>query len=92
MKAPVVVESHAVDQFIERHKPGHTFDQAKLLLYTLLRNAVHVEEILAEQQEIWRLPGDILICTKNGVVKTVLPAGATKPVARRGNRRGGRFL
>ena len=33
-------------------------------------------------------PGKILIVTKAGVVKTVLPAGATAPTARRGARRG----
>jgi|JI10StandDraft_1071094.scaffolds.fasta_scaffold76126_5 hypothetical protein len=88
MQAPDVLATHAVERYRERHAPALTFDEAKQRLYTLLPRATHVEDVPAEQQEIWCLPGKILIVTKAGVVKTVLPAGATAPASRRGGRRG----
>lgn len=92
MRAPYKLddEGHAVDRFIERYLRGEwdcvVRGDAECLLESIRANAVHVEDLPDEGQEIWRGPNgwrDVLLVVRDGVVTTVLPMGATRPAGRR---------
>lgn len=98
MKAPLEFTEHALDRFIERHfeafqdKPtriadlkAHYRENARGVLEYIRAHAVFVEDLPDEGQEIWHGPSEfsyVLLVVRDGLVTTVLPAGATRPEGR----------
>ena len=82
MIAPRSVTAHAVERYIERHRPGWAFYAAE---EELLREAATAtfKEHPAGEDAIWETrSGRLLVVRGDGAVATVLPRGA-----RRANRR-----
>lgn len=86
-----IPSDHAVDRYRERWAPGLKDDDAYDALVRLIKAAVFVEYLADEAQSIWAtetIAGDTvrMVVDSTGVVRTVLPKGATRPVTRRGKR------
>ena len=85
---PHALTRHAVERYVERHRPGWTYDAARSELERMLPRAVLHEDV-AGGEPIWRLPsGVLLVVRRDGVVATVLPRGSapTNRRPRRGRR------
>lgn len=77
--APTGATNHAVDRYIERHRPGWTFKDAKQELMREAQSAV-IHEADAGSEPIWRTQrGTMLVVRLDGTISTVLPMGSQKP-------------
>lgn len=83
---PYTATSHAIGRFVERYPIAGVPDTAAGRLHQAMRNAIHVEDIPDEGQEIWKGTDNgrtVLMVVRDGVVKTVLPTGSRRPAHRR---------
>jgi len=70
---------HAVERYIERHRPGWMYDEARK---ELLRESVGavVHERPPGEEPIWRTAsGRLLVVSFDGTIRTVLPEGSRAP-------------
>lgn len=73
---PTRASMHAVERYIERHRPGWSLADAQ---HELLREAAGavIHEQPAGEDPIWRTPsGRLLVVSGDGMIRTVLPAGS----------------
>lgn len=84
--APIAVTDHAVQRYIQRHRPDWTHADAKLELMRECRTAT-LHEVVGNEP-IWRTQrGVLLVVRLDGTVATVLPMGSTKTNRRPTRRR-----
>lgn len=77
--APTYATRHAIDRYIERHRPGWKFSDAKAELLREARTA-SLHEVPPGSEPIWRTQrGTLLVVRRDGAIATVLPMGSTKP-------------
>lgn len=75
----VLVSSHAVERFIERHQPELSYPQAKRTLAELAWRAERSREVTPDGRPIWYADGVPLVfkeidARRERIVLTVLPA------------------
>ena len=83
---PYSATPHAVARFAERYPVAGVPDTAESRLRRVMFQAVHVEDILDEGQQIWKSTDNgrtVLMVVRDGIVKTVLPTGSRRPAHRR---------
>lgn len=78
MRSPILVSRHAVQRYIERHRPALTYKDAEAELVREMQRATF-HELPAGEDPIYRTPsGVLLVVSIYGTVRTCLPLGATR--------------
>ena len=67
-QAPVVLTTHAIDRFIQRHAPHMNTTQAELHLSEAVETAAHLREktLLGHEQWVIAEPHCVLVIKKDG--------------------------
>jgi hypothetical protein len=87
MKPPTQASRHSVERYIQRHRHGWKFEDAR---EELLREAATatLHECPPGDDAIWRTASGRLLCVAmDGTIRTVLPAGSRAPNRRPQRRR-----
>lgn len=75
----IVVQDHAVDQYIARHAPAATLGQARWFLAQAMATATRLRRRTYRGDPMWNLGNGVIAVAKDEgparVVVTVLPAG-----------------
>jgi hypothetical protein len=75
-RGPAFITHHAVQRYIERHRPGWTEDSARADLQREIGRAVLYERPAGEDPIYITQRGVLLVVSGDGAVRTVLPAGS----------------
>jgi len=79
MKRPTTLTRHAVQRYIQRWRPGWKFADAEADLRREVARA-ELHECPSGSDPIWRSPrGALLVVSRDGAVRTVLPAKSFAP-------------
>jgi len=79
MTRPNYATTHAIERYIQRHRQGWTFENARVELLREAATAV-LQERVAGEEPIWRCAsGRLLVVSCDGAIRTVLPMDAMRP-------------
>jgi len=79
VKPPTIASRHAVERYIQRHRSGWRFTDAKQELIREASTAT-LHECPPGEDAIWRTQSGRLLCVSyDGTIRTVLPMGSKAP-------------
>lgn len=79
MIPPTFITLHAVQRYIERHRPGWTEDAARKELLREIATATLLVHPAGEDPIYKTQRGVLLVVAGDGAVRTVLPTGSRAP-------------